>query len=546
MNKIKYTAITAGALMLTLVPTVGSTGIISGYAADTPPIYYYGGGKRLVSDEWEATISGFYGECAVLQRYKGNKENIVIPEYIDGFKVENCDIVWRDYPDVRSVTYPNIEFWNYYIADSNVEELYLPYITDTSEIGCEGNKKLKIIGFADKVNILEFPSDAYRDCTALEKVKLPTEYKRVKVGSYAFSNTNLSEVDFDKPSVIGRSAFVNCRSLKSVKLNNSEVDSRAFSDCNALEEISFSGRIVLSDLSFYNCPELENINLTDADVTSDASFENCPKLMNINSKPAFDSKTGDFVPEYKEFIFKHFAASDDVGFVNQYVMAQVRKVVAENITDDMTDVEKVRVLHDWICRNTEYDPGDRSSRKNHNDASVFMNETTVCEGYARILNLLCHEAGIETCYVQSGTHAWNIVKLGGHYFHIDTTWDDIDSSSISYDWFMKSDAEMKKAGGAHASWKIFKLTSLHSFQSDVTPVCEYSMGDLNTDGEVGVSDLVKMSRYLLGKERISEEDLPLSDLDLSGNTDVFDMIKLRKALINSANQYNAQPKSTNG
>ena len=60
------------------------------------------------------------------------------------------------------------------------------------------------------------------------------------------------------------------------------------------------------------------------------------------------------------------------------------------------------------------------------------------------------------------------------------------------------------------------------------------MGDMNTDGEVGVSDLVKMSRYLLGKEIISEDDLPLSDLDLSGNTDVFDMIKLRKVLVNSA------------
>ncbi|SEH42579.1 Transglutaminase-like superfamily protein [Ruminococcus flavefaciens] len=534
MNKIKHTAITAGALMLTLVPTVGSTGSLSGYAADTPPIYYYGGGNRLVSDEWEATISGFYGEYADLHEYKGNKENVVIPEYFEEMKVRECDIVWSDHPFVKSVTYPDVEFYSYYIADSNVEDLYLPYVTDASEICFEGNEKLKIIGFADSVNTLEFTSDAFKDCTALEKVNMPTEYKRVKVGSYAFSNTNLSEVDYDKPSVIGRSAFANCRSLKSVKLNNSEVDSRAFSDCNALEEISFSGSIALSDLSIYNCPELENIDLTDAEVTSDASFDNCPKLMNINSKPAFDSKTGDFVPEYKEFIFEHFASSDNVGFVDQYVTAQVRKVVAENITDDMTDVEKVRALHDWICRNTEYDPGDETSRKNHNDASVFMNETTVCEGYARILNLLCHDAGIETCFVQNGIHSWNIVKLGCHYFHIDTTWDDIDSSSISYDWFMRSDAEMKKAGGAHASWKICKPTSLHSFQSNVTPVCEYSMGDMNTDGEVGVSDLVKMSRYLLGKESISEDDLPLSDLDLSGNTDVFDMIKLRKVLVNSA------------
>lgn len=534
MNKIKNTAITAGALILTVVPTVGSTGSISGYAADTDHIYPYGREIKVETDEWEASKSGYYDENVTLRGYNGNKEKVVIPEYIDGLKVEKCDIVWSDYPFVRSVTYPDVEFYNYYISDSNVEELYLPFVTDASEIGSQDNTKLKIIGFADNMSLLEFPSDAYKDCTALETVKMPTEYNRVKVGSYAFFNTNLGEVGFEKPSVIGRSAFANCRSLKSIKLTDSEVGSRAFSGCGSLKEISFSGRIALDDLSFYDCPELENINLTDADVTSDASFSSCPKLFNINSEPAFDSKTGDFAPEYKDFIFRHFASSDDVGFINQYIMAQVRKIVEENITDDMTDVEKVKALHDWVCSNTEYDPGDRSSRKNHNDASVFMNETTVCDGYARICNLLYHEAGIETCFVQSDIHAWNIVKLGGHYFHIDTTWDDIDSEKISYDWFMKSDAELKKAGGAHGKWGIYKVTSLHSFQSEVMPECRYSCGDLNTDGELGVSDLVKMSRYLLGKETINDEDYPLSDLDLSGSTDVFDMIKLRKLLLNTA------------
>ncbi|WP_296690929.1 hypothetical protein [Ruminococcus sp.] len=43
-----------------------------------------------------------------------------------------------------------------------------------------------------------------------------------------------------------------------------------------------------------------------------------------------------------------------------------------------------------------------------------------------------------------------------------------------------------------------------------------------------------MSRYLLGKETISDKDQPLSDLDLSGNTDIFDMVKLRKLLLDTA------------
>lgn len=57
---------------------------------------------------------------------------------------------------------------------------------------------------------------------------------------------------------------------------------------------------------------------------------------------------------------------------------------------------------------------------------------------------------------------------------------------------------------------------------------------MNTDGEVNVADLVKMSRYILGNDTIKQEDSVLSDLDFSGRTDVFDMVKLRKKLIKNA------------
>lgn len=51
-----------------------------------------------------------------------------------------------------------------------------------------------------------------------------------------------------------------------------------------------------------------------------------------------------------------------------------------------------------------------------------MNDSTICEGYAKGYNLLLKAAGIESFYVHSNSHAWNIVKLGNQYFHVDTTW----------------------------------------------------------------------------------------------------------------------------
>jgi hypothetical protein len=159
---------------------------------------------------------------------------------------------------------------------------------------------------------------------------------------------------------------------------------------------------------------------------------------------------------------------------------------------------------------------------------VLFNDKTVCEGYARFYNILLHEAGIETCYVSSSDHAWNIIKLGGHYFHSDTTWDDQFSS---HEWFLRSDAEMKAAGGSHASWDISCPSQFHKFQNDTLPICEYSSGDVNADGDINAADLVSMSRFLHGISTAENFDSVLSDLDFSGNADVFDLILLRRKLL---------------
>ena len=487
------------------------------------------------SEDWAVTVpAGQDDFYTVIWAYIGSSEKAVIPDYVDGVRVGRTMIAWSNYPQVRSVTYPDIEFMAYEIEGSNIEELNIPYVTDMSKLVFKGNKVLKKVTVADNIESPSYVNSAFQNCTSLEAIPLPKKYDSVSVGDFALSGTAISEVDINKPSTIGRSAFSGCNALTDVKLTSAAVDSRAFSSCNALKEISFKGGTTLGELSIYNCPELENINIAGADITSEDSFDKCPKLTKIDSKPVFDSSTGDFVPEYKDFVFKYFSSADEVGFINQYVEAQAEKVVSQVVSDDMTDIEKAKAIHDWLCKNTTYDPGPMNSRKNHSDASVFMNDNTVCEGYARIYNIMLHKAGVESCYVVSDDHAWDIVKLGGHYFHIDVTWDDRNSNEISYDWFMKSDAEMQKAGGSHAKWKTDIPSSLHEFQKTALPECGFSMGDMNTDGEVNVADLVKMSRYILGNDTIKQEDSVLSDLDFSGRTDVFDMVKLRKKLIKNA------------
>ena len=80
------------------------------------------------------------------------------------------------------------------------------------------------------------------------------------------------------------------------------------------------------------------------------------------------------------------------------------------------------------------------------------------EGSSKAFKLLCDRAGAGNAYVVEGTtsreefgdlipHAWNIVRFGATYSHVDVTWD-LASSKVCrynrYDYFMIPDAWIEK------------------------------------------------------------------------------------------------------
>jgi hypothetical protein len=138
---------------------------------------------------------------------------------------------------------------------------------------------------------------------------------------------------------------------------------------------------------------------------------------------------------------------------------------------------------------------------------------------------LLHESGIDTCFVHNGDHAWNVVKINGEWFHIDTTWDD--GENVNYNWFMRSDADMKNAGGYHATWTLFCPSSLHDFQSAELPACDTEMGDANGDSIVDAKDastvLAEYSNLSVGNEQtFSNKQTASADINFDGKSDAKD------------------------
>ena len=115
------------------------------------------------------------------------------------------------------------------------------------------------------------------------------------------------------------------------------------------------------------------------------------------------------------------------------------------------DFEREEYINNYIIENCKYDDAAAQTENiegNENDAyGALVDGKAVCEGYARAFQLLCNKANID-CVLLSGTadsdnHAWNGVKIGGDWYQIDVTWDDVDDFIYdSHEYFNLTDSLM--------------------------------------------------------------------------------------------------------
>lgn len=439
--------------------------------------------------------------------------------------------------DMISIDDGSLKFSSEYHYNSQNDTFTFGFDTDkdTKNLYCS------IDGYIGESSEIIFPENIYEvpvksfdftdsDLSGITSVIFPETDTEISVSRNSFSESLITELNIDFPCILDTNSFADCKNLKTVTFkDDATIYGHAFRDCTSLTSVEFDGKVNLNYYAFMDCTALENITLDTSQAITGNAFDSCTSLMNINSEPVFDSTTGDFKPEYSDFIRNNFYMAEEIGFLNEYTKAQYQKIVNEVTNPDMSDIEKVKALHDWVCSNTKY-ADSINPAEYHTDASILLNDSTVCEGYAKACNLLFNYAGIETYYIQSFDHAWNIVKIGSHYFHVDSTWDDGDT--IAYNFFMKSDSEIKD-DGSHNSWNAYIPTSLHSFQKNGTPECKYQVGDVNTDGNLNIADAVKMTKYLLNAETETADNLVLYDLDFDGRIDVFDMILMRQKFLNN-------------
>lgn len=96
----------------------------------------------------------------------------------------------------------------------------------------------------------------------------------------------------------------------------------------------------------------------------------------------------------------------------------------KNAAEDMTDLEKIQYVYNWIGENNSYDTMFTTFSKNQSIYNVFMNKNAVCAGFAKASAVIFQNIGIESYTItgySTGEHMWNVVKLDGEYYYYDST-----------------------------------------------------------------------------------------------------------------------------
>ena len=212
-----------------------------------------------VYKEWEYSESA---EFITIEKYNGSAVNVTVPSNINGNEnvvaiasnafAENKTIKSVNIPDTVSYIYDrafygcenlvNIKAHNYITFGKQVFEGTAFYNDETNwndGILCfydsvvKAKTNIQTVTFNLDVHTL--CAEAFKDCVKLTSVKIPSSI--YSVDEKAFDGcVNLKEVIFERESTeesninIGKDAFLNCDSLKSVKLpeNVSSVSSNAF------------------------------------------------------------------------------------------------------------------------------------------------------------------------------------------------------------------------------------------------------------------------------------------------------------------------------
>ncbi|MBQ8192683.1 MAG: hypothetical protein IJZ46_01245 [Bacilli bacterium] len=146
-------------------------------------------------------------------------------------------------------------------------------------------------------------------------------------------------------------------------------------------------------------------------------------------------------------------SEDEIKEINNIV----DNIINEKTTNEMPVKEKIKIIHDYIIDNTQYDKlkyenKEDTTYKSHTAYGVLVEGYGTCNGYADAMAIFLNKMNVINYKISNEEHIWNLVYLDGNWYHLDLTWDDpISDTNINRDtYFLITTKELESINdGTH-------------------------------------------------------------------------------------------------
>lgn len=120
---------------------------------------------------------------------------------------------------------------------------------------------------------------------------------------------------------------------------------------------------------------------------------------------------------------KHNITNDDLNCV-----LEVKKIYQNIITNDMSTLDKIKVISIYLKSNYEYDLKYIEESNEYPISCMINNKKGVCVSYTYIANILFRMANIESFMLENNKHVWNVINIDDKYYYVDVTGTNVNNS----------------------------------------------------------------------------------------------------------------------
>jgi len=146
----------------------------------------------------------------------------------------------------------------------------------------------------------------------------------------------------------------------------------------------------------------------------------------------------------------------------------------------LSELDREAYLVDYLEKHCVYDTAavtDSSRWKAFTSYGALVEGTVVCEGYSRAMQLLSSYANLQ-CMLLTGqsngvNHMWNLIKIGGNWYHLDITWND--NNPAIYNYFNVTDEVIKQSRTIFPNASSLTATQIDGTDGSAAAGCNLSI-----------------------------------------------------------------------